>query len=112
MHGVMIVLALPTLAHAQGGPNASDAIAFLIERVGGSGCRFVRNGEEHPSGDAANHLRRKLASIRRELSPEQFIEHVASKSSMSGRPYTIRCDGRPEVTAGEWLRHALQERGG
>lgn len=107
-----MALAVPAFAAAQGKPGAQDAIAFLIERVGGSGCRFVRNGTEHPAPEAADHLRRKLTSVRRELSPEQFIEHVASKSSMSGRPYAIRCDGRPEETAGDWLRRALRDRGG
>jgi hypothetical protein len=92
--------------------QGKDTIDYLIQRVERSGCSFVRNGTAHPSAEAASHLRRKLAAVRRELSPEEFIDHVASKSSSSGEPYLIRCDGKAEEQSSAWLRRALKERTG
>jgi len=39
-------------------------------------------------------------------SAEDFIKYTATKSSMSGRPYTVRCDGR-EILCAEWLSEEL-----
>ncbi len=90
----------------------SNDIEFLITRIAQSGCQFVRNGNAYPANEAAEHLRRKRASVRSELTSEQFIEHIASKSSMSGEPYLIRCTGQRDELSGPWLRRALQERTG
>lgn len=90
--------------------DAPAEIEFLITRIGQSGCQFVRNGSAHPAPEAAAHLRNKLGAARRSLSTEQFIEHVASKSSMSGQPYLIRCAGHGDETSAAWLRRALSER--
>ncbi|MFM9886044.1 MAG: DUF5329 family protein [Burkholderiales bacterium] len=90
----------------------SNDIEFLITRIAQSGCQFVRNGNVYPANEAAEHLRRKRASVRSALTPDQFIEHIASKSSMSGEPYLIRCTGQHDEPSGPWLRRALQERTG
>jgi hypothetical protein len=37
-----------------------------------------------------------------------FIEEAATKSSMSGRPYLMRCAGGAPVTTNQWLREALE----
>ena len=93
------------------GQPSSD-VEFLITRIAKSGCQFVRNGNVYPAHEAAEHLQRKRASVRIELTPEQFIENIASKSSMSGEPYRIRCTGQRDEQSGIWLRRALRERTG
>lgn len=109
--GLMAVgLAVAAGTHAQVAPQAE--VEFLITRIAHSGCQFVRNGSAHPAAEAAAHLRRKLNAAPRGLSTEQFIEHVASKSSMTGAPYLIRCDGRDDEASAVWLRRALKERSG
>jgi Family of unknown function (DUF5329) len=99
---------LPTPALAQ----ASRDIDYLLGRIEQSSCQFVRNGTTHPPADAAEHLRKKRTAARREMTPEQFIENIASKSSMSGEPYLIRCKGQADEQLGVWLRRALKERTG
>jgi hypothetical protein len=48
---------------------------------------FIRNGTEYSAQDAAGHLRRKLDAAKGKITTaSQFIEHIASKSSMRGNP--------------------------
>ena len=62
--------------------------------------KFVRNGTEYSAKDAAEHLsmKREKAGIRIKTAKD-FISMVASKSSMSGKPYQIKFgDGKTENT--------------
>jgi hypothetical protein len=38
---------------------------------------------------------------------EDFIEKVATQSSLSGQPYQVRCRGSEAVTSNQWLRDVL-----
>ncbi len=60
------------------------------------GMKFVRNGTEYSCEEAARFLRGKMDSMGAEVtSARDFIERIASKSSMSGKPYHVRfSDGR------------------
>jgi hypothetical protein len=115
---ILAVRALPCLAllmalasgHAAAADGATEReIDYLLGFVEKSGCVFVRNGTEHDSADAADHLRLKYSRGSRYVnSAEQFIDRLASESSWSGEPYTVTCDGRTE-TAGAWLHRALAD---
>jgi hypothetical protein len=84
-------------------------IQYLLEFVATSQCTFVRNGTEHDSEDAADHLRLKYNRGTRYVnSAEQFIDRLASESSWTGRDYTVTCDGATEPSA-DWLHRALTE---
>lgn len=66
---------------------------------------FLRNGAEHTPAEAAQHLRAKLAAAGDSVrTPEQFIESVASRSSVSGAPYEIRFDDGRTTTVEQFLR--------
>ena len=58
--------------------------------------KFVRNGSEYTCAEAAKFLRGKLESMGGDVSTaREFIERIASKSSMSGEPYHVKlADGR------------------
>jgi hypothetical protein len=92
-----------------------EKIQRLIDHVGSlEGAVFIRNGQEHTAADAAAHLQRKWDVVAGELATaEEFIDRLASKSSVSGEPYRIRLDDGTETTAGEYLhqRLAIIERG-
>lgn len=108
---VLLLAAIWPAGHAGAGEAAQREIASLIEAVGASGCRFQRNGRWHPPEAAQAHLQRKLDAARRrglEGSAEDFIARVASRSSLTGRPYRVRCDGVPEQSAAEWFGTRLQ----
>ena len=40
---------------------------------------------------------------------EQFIERAASRSSMSGEPYLVKCGNGAPVQSGQWLGFQLQD---
>ena len=85
-------------------------IDFLLTTVGDSGCSFLRNGETHSSRDAEAHLRMKYRRGKRYASTtELFIERLASKSSMSKKPYFIECPGDEAVPTGDWLAAQLSD---
>jgi hypothetical protein len=41
-------------------------------------------------------------------SAEDFIAKAATKSSTTGRPYTVRCGSEPSIASDEWLMAELQ----
>ena len=105
----LILLALLAVGAAQAAvSNTEEEIRYLLQFVADSGCTFTRNGSDHDSADAADHLRLKYSRGKRHVnSAEQFIDRLATQSSWTGRAYTVTCDGRTRPT-GDWLHHALR----
>ncbi len=84
-------------------------IDHLLAAVADSGCVFIRNGKEHDARAARDHLQMKRRRGRRYYDDvEEFIERIASKSSMSRKAYRIRC-GEEETTAAEWFSAVLAD---
>ena len=82
-------------------------INHLLKYIEDSGCTFNRNGTNHDSRDASEHIRKKYAHVNRRVgSTEDFIRYAATESSMSGQPYTVICEGVEKKTA-EWLADEL-----
>lgn len=72
---------------------------------------FVRNGSEHTPAEAAEHLRRKLEAAGEDVgTADQFVEQLASRSSISGEPYAIRFDDGRTTTVADFLRAELARR--
>ncbi|MDR2613164.1 MAG: DUF5329 family protein, partial [Deltaproteobacteria bacterium] len=71
---------------------------------------FIRNGSEYGVDSAVSHLRRKLRGARERITTaEEFVDHVASVSSSSGRPYLVRRPGGKDEPAGPYFRELLEE---
>ena len=109
--------ALACIAFSTTGPvRAADDVAAreigaLIADLGNSGCQFWRNGSWHDGAEARDHLQRKYDWARKRHlagSAEEFIERAASRSSLSGKPYRVRCPGQPEVDSERWFREVLR----
>jgi hypothetical protein len=101
-----LVVLGPAAALAQRADQATiDALLAAVER---SGCQMERNGELHDAKKGAEHLRTKLERAgKRVQTVEQFIEHVATGSSMSGQPYRVLCPGKAPVESRDWMRARL-----
>ena len=96
----LFLLAAP-MAHAD---PLDDEIAYLIEFVRHSSCTFIRNGSEYSGGAAADHIQAKYDHFKDEIhTVDDFVARAASKSLMSGKPYTVRCDGKT-MPAADWIR--------
>jgi hypothetical protein len=97
-------------AHAAPPVIAQTEINYLLGLIERSGCMFYRNGSWYDARQAQAHLRSKydaLAAMGRIVTGEDFIEQAATKSSLSGEAYAIRCNSGPAATTGQWLRDAL-----
>ena len=102
--GLALGMAAPALAEPPA--QAQREIAQLIGALGQSGCQFQRNGSWYPAGEAQAHLRRKYEYLRKRdmvATAEQFIERAGTQSSMSGKPYAVRCAGQAAVPSAQWL---------
>lgn len=102
---------LATTAAAAPTEQARHEITQLMDGLSNSQCEFQRNGKWHGRVEARAHLQRKYDYLlKRDLvdTAEQFIERAASKSSLSGRAYRVRCPGQPELDAGAWFRARLK----
>ncbi len=85
-------------------------ITHLFEHLERSGCQFFRNGSWHDSKKAAAHLRKKYDYLlAKELVPtsEAFIDRAATRSSLSGKPYQVRCAGQVEIDSAIWFTTEL-----
>jgi len=90
---------------------AKKEIDYLIAHLQTSGCEFNRNGSWYDAASAVSHIQRKYAYLLdHKLVPttEAFIERAASESSMSGKPYLVKCPGQSEVRSGDWFRAELR----
>jgi hypothetical protein len=76
--------------------------------IAGSECRFIRNGKEYDPEAARKHIHKKYEYARSRIkTTEDFIQGVASKSSISGKPYKVRCNDQIMPCA-DWLGAELQ----
>jgi hypothetical protein len=86
-------------------------IDALMTRLESSGCQFQRNGDWHSGAEAKTHLLKKLDAVEGKATvakTEQFIELAATRSSMSGQPYQVKCGQAAPVPSATWLGAQLQ----
>jgi hypothetical protein len=108
--GLLLGLSLLPVALAKPPADAESEINYLLSYIENSGCDFYRNGTWYDSKKARTHLHDKydvLVAGNRINTAEDFIEKTASESSLSGRPYEVRCGAGDVVPSNRWLRDAL-----
>ena len=99
-------------APAHAAPQAATAIEIdgLFSALLTSGCEFNRNGSWYSSQKASEHLHRKYDYLLKKglvTTTESFIELAATKSSMSGKPYQVRCGNAQPVSSQSWFTNKL-----
>ena len=102
---------LPLLVAAQINPKAEREITGLLQAVGKSGCQFIRAGTAYAADRAQEHLNKKyehMAARAMLASAEDFIVKAATRSSMTGEPYAMRCGEAPPQRCDEWLMVRLK----
>ena len=88
----------------------AEQIEYLLAAVGNSGCVFIRNGGEHAAGDAEKHLRMKYRRGKKwATTVEKFISRIGTQSSISRKPYMMRCEKKGTRPTADWLRERLLE---
>lgn len=111
MKHLFLACCLPGLALAgEPSPQAKQEIAHLMDHLKQSNCQFNRNGSWHTSNAAADHLNEKYQYLLKKglvSSTEDFIERAGTQSSMSGKPYQVRCQAQAATPSAAWLRAEL-----
>jgi hypothetical protein len=108
---LMAVVCSGVLSQATAASIADEEIGHLLAYLGRSGCTVYRNGTWHSASAARAHLEKKYRSLLDRGSvdtTEDFIDRVATASSLSGKPYQVKCEGREMVSSAEWLTEELQ----
>jgi hypothetical protein len=88
----------------------AQKIDKLIAYVEVTEAKFVRNGAEYSGVDAAKHLRMKREKAGKKITTaRQFIDYLASKSSMSGEPYLMKFKNGTTLPVRDILYHQLKK---
>ena len=102
---LVLTVALP----AESEESVSQEIVHLLQYMESSDCIFIRNGEEYSAAEARAHIQKKYDHFKNRVkTTEDFIKYAGTKSSMSGKPYMVRCNGQ-EIRNTDWLSTELQK---
>jgi hypothetical protein len=99
-----------SVARAEPPTNVQIEVNFLLGYIEGSRCEFYRNGTWNDSKIAQTHLRDKykyLIAGNLINTSEDFIEKAATRSSISGQPYLVKCSDGATLTSNQWLKDEL-----
>lgn len=108
--GLVLGLTIAPVARSQLSEVVHQEINHLLRYIGESGCEFRRNGNWNNSRAAEAHVRGKydfLESLDMIDTTEDFIARAATRSSLSGELYVIRCGDNLPVPSGLWLSNEL-----
>jgi hypothetical protein len=111
--GLVLLLWLAVVSNTFAGepsPIVRDEVQHLLGYLGNSGCEFFRNGAWHRAEDASDHIARKYDYLlKKDLikTSEDFIRGAATKSSVSGKAYQVRCKDNQPVSSAAWLSEEL-----
>ncbi|MDR0622078.1 MAG: DUF5329 domain-containing protein [Deltaproteobacteria bacterium] len=105
----LFILSSPAKSNLEGRElQRVNALLTLLETK--TDLLFERNGTEYNVDRAVKHLKSKLKSAGDEISTaQQFIDRLASKSSMSGKPYYVIMPNKERVEAREFFYGLLKE---
>lgn len=90
--------------------TTAQEIEHLLVFLENSGCQFSRNGSWHSAPEAAAHIRKKYNYLTRKkmlTDTESFIKKAATESSISGKPYIVRCGGQVDINSALWFSREL-----
>lgn len=87
-------------------------IQGLLTATEKSGATFIRNGKSYSAEEAVEHMQKKYAHFAKKgkiKTAEDFIRLAATKSLMSGKPYTLGLPDGDEQPSAVWLQAQLEQ---
>jgi len=81
-------------------------IEYLLGYLERSGCEFNRNGSWYDAKTARAHLEQKYAYLLDKnlvARTEDFVARAATNSSVSGKPYLVKCGSAAPVPSAQWF---------
>jgi len=98
-------------SHTSAAAGTTEEIASLLLFIEQSECTFIRNGKHYDALKAREHIEKKYTYYKERITTaEDFILYSATKSSITGEPYMVICNGMNMVTS-DWLNAELAELG-
>ena len=89
--------------------SEEQKIEKLIAYIENNNVKFIRNGSEYSPKQAAEHLRMKRRKAGSKIkTAEDFIDHIASKSYVSGEPYQMKFSNGSVINTRDILYHELK----
>jgi len=89
--------------------GTTDEIASLLLFVEQSECTFIRNGNHYDALEARQHIEKKYAYFKERITTaEEFIQYSATKSTITGEPYKVVCNGEG-MNSSDWLNAELDK---
>lgn len=85
-----------------------DEIRHLLKFIESTSCQYERNGSFHNGSEAVAHIKKKYQYFADDIkTAEDFINYSASKSTFSGKYYTIHCPEQKPIKSQTWLLNEL-----
>ena len=95
-------------AYSDVSDKTQNEIDFLLSHIKQSDCIFNRNGIDYKGNKVISHIKTKYKYFKDEIkTTEEFITLSATKSEMSGKKYTVRCNENDTEELGTWLLDIL-----
>ncbi len=95
--------------HVSCSAGTTEEIASLLHFIEQSECTFIRNGNQHGSLKARQHIETKYNYYKKRITTaEDFIRYSATGSSMTGKPYRVNCNG-VSMNTSDWLNAELDK---
>ncbi|MCK5666488.1 MAG: DUF5329 family protein, partial [Thiotrichaceae bacterium] len=99
-----------SIANADVPPETQHEVQHLLNFVTNTSCQIVRNGSAYYGAKAIKHIKKKYNYYRDDIrTTEQFIEYSATKSTMSGKYYLVKCGSQNPVKTRDWLLQELKK---
>ena len=104
-YAFLLVTLFPQISDAAA---VEDEVSYLLGVVDNSDCRFVRNDISYSNEEFQQHLMSKWQQNEELISSaEDFIEKIATRSSISGSPYVALCGGELQIVK-DWFIGLLE----
>ena len=108
----LLIIALVFASAAVNAAASADyqlEIDHLLEFVDNAPCQINRNGKIYEANKAGAHIQKKYRYFEDKIdTSERFIELSATKSTMSGKYYTVKCGDTEWIKTQDWLLEELQ----
>ena len=103
LFSLLMILSFPSCGMA----GTPEEVASLLHFVEQSECIFIRNGTQYDALEARQHIEKKYAYFKERITTaEEFIQYSATKSTISGKPYKVICNG-VAMNSVDWLNIEL-----
>jgi hypothetical protein len=105
---VLLTILIAVPASCSVSLSTQEEIAHLLSQIAQSECQFIRNSKTYSAEQAVEHISNKYNYLKNRIeTTEEFIKYAASRSSITGSDYHIRC-GHVTITSREWLENQLR----